>query len=169
MSVSLHALSIVPMIRGLEALEHLLGKALAHATTRKIDAGALLGARLFPDMHPLTRQIQLACDFSKGCAARLAGVENPVMPDTETSFEELKARLAKTLDFLRSVSPEQTAGPVDREIRVVLPFATFNFTAESYVTSWVLPNFYFHLVTAYNLLRHNGVELGKADFLGKLE
>lgn len=168
MSLSLHAMSLVPIIRGLGNLNGLLDKAVAHADARKIDPAALLSARLFPDMYPLTRQVQLASDFAKGCGARLAGVESPAMPDTESTFDELKARIGKTLAFLETLIPERIDGPAEREIVLTLSFATLRFTAESYVTSWVLPNFYFHLTTAYNVLRHNGVELGKTDFLGKV-
>jgi len=154
--------------RMLGNLDLLLDKAQAHAETAKYDIAAVLSARLFPDMFALTRQVQLATDFAKGACARLAGQEVPRWEDTETTLPELKARLRKTLDYLAGFTPAQFEQAATRAIELKTPAGVFHFTGDSSVTAWALPNFYFHLTTVYNLLRHNGVSVGKLDFIGKV-
>ncbi len=154
--------------RMLNNLSALLDKAQVHAEGAKYDVSALLSARLFPDMFPLTRQVQLATDFAKGCCARLVGQEVPRWEDTETTAPELQARLRKTLDYLAGFTPAQFADAAGRAIELKTPVGTFHFTGDSFVQTWALPNFYFHVTTAYNLLRHNGVPVGKLDFVGKI-
>jgi hypothetical protein len=160
--------SIPVFTKMLGNLSAVLDKAAQHCQARKIDPAALLGARLFPDMFPLTRQVQVATDQAKGGAARLAGREVPKYEDTEKSFDELKARIAKTLAFVGSVRPEHVAGSAARDITLPLGPNTLSFKGEWYLKHFVLPNFYFHVTTAYDILRHNGVELGKRDFIGTL-
>jgi hypothetical protein len=152
-------------IRNLNALSAILGKAAAHCEARKIDPAAFLSARLFPDMFPLTRQVQIAADMTKGGAARLAGIEIPKYEDNETTFAELQARLEKTIAFLKTIQPAQIDGKEDVDIVITLPSRTLEFKGLAYLTGFVLPNMYFHTTTAYDLLRHGGVELGKQDFL----
>ena len=158
--------SVPPMIHTLQNLSKVLDKATAQAATDKIDLATLLDARLAPDMFPFTRQIQIATDAAKGAAARLAGLEPPSFPDTETSFPELKARIAKTIAFLQSVKAEQLAGSEDREIKIVTPKMQLEFKGRDFLTKHALPNFYFHVTTAYGLLRHKGITIGKKDYLG---
>ncbi len=165
MAISLHAQSVAVLDHGLAVLASLLDKAAAHAAAAGYDVDVLSGARLFPDMLPLTRQVMIATDMAKGAAARLAGVEVPKWEDTETTFEQLQARLAKARAFLAGFTPAQYEGAEHRAIEIKTPSRAFQFTGEQYLLKWVLPNFYFHLTTAYNLLRHNGVPLGKMDFL----
>jgi len=169
MAMSLYDVSIPPLIRGLTNMSALLDKAAEHAAAKKIDSLAFAQARLFPDMHPLSRQVQIACDTAKGAAARLAGIEAPKHEDTETTLPELKARIAKTIDFLKSIGPAQLAGDDTRSIEMKFPNGAFKFTAVGYVTGFVLPNFYFHASMVYALLRKGGVEIGKRDFLGPIE
>lgn len=157
--------TIPPLLRALKNLTHILKKGEAYADAKKIEHSVLLGARLFPDMYPLTRQVQIATDMSKGAAARLAGVEIPKYEDNETSFDELQARLAKTIAFIESVTPAQFESSETREVTITVRKVDIKFTGQDYLLKWVLPNVYFHVTTAYNILRHNGVELGKADFL----
>ena len=151
------------MLRNLAAI---LDKAEAHAAARKIDPAALTAFRLYPDMFPLTRQVQIACDTAKGAVARLAGMEVPKHEDTEQTFAELKARIAKTLDFVESVLADRIEGSEEREIVVRLRGQDMKFSGLQYLLGVAQPNFYFHVTTAYDILRHNGVELGKRDFLG---
>jgi hypothetical protein len=151
------------MLRNLSAL---LEKAEAHCAARKIDPAALTSARLFPDMFPLARQVQIACDTAKGAAARLAGVEIPKHEDTEQTFPELRARIAKTLDFIESLPKAKFEGAEDREVVMKMRGEDVKFRGGQYLLAHATPNFYFHVTTAYDLLRHNGVELGKRDFLG---
>ncbi|MGO8829298.1 MAG: DUF1993 family protein [Steroidobacteraceae bacterium] len=169
MSISIYDISIPPMIRGLTNLSAILDKAAAHAAAKKFDPIVLAQARLYPDMHPLSRQVQIACDTAKGAAARLAGIEIPKHEDTEVTLAELKQRIAKTLDFLKSVTADQLKGAESRTIELKLPNTTLKFTACAYVTGFVLPNLYFHESIAYALLRHYGVEIGKADYLGAIQ
>jgi hypothetical protein len=168
MALSLYDVSIKGLIRGLANLSGLLDKAAGHAAARKFDPQILVQARLFPDMHPLVRQVQIACDTAKGAAARLAAVDVPKHEDTETTLDELKQRIAKTLDFLKSVRPDQVDGSEERAIEIKFPNGAMKFTATSYLVDFVLPNFYFHESMVYALLRNNGVEVGKTDFLGTL-
>lgn len=158
----------VPVFRQmLKNLSEILGKAEAHAAEKGVDAATLLNASLAPDMFNCVRQIQIATDHAKGATARLAGLEIPKYEDKETTVAELKARIQKTLDFMVSVTPSQFADAELREIKLVFPWATYDFTGQRYLTYWALPNFFFHATTAYDILRHQGVALGKADFLGK--
>jgi hypothetical protein len=169
MSLTLYQVSIPVLTRGLRNLAHLLEKAAAHAEAKKIDPAVFSSARLAPDMHPLSRQIQMATDTAKGCAARLAGIAVPSYADTEKTFPELQARLAKTLAFLQSVDATQIDGNEGRDVVLNLRGGERHFDGQSYLLSFVLPNFYFHVTTAYAILRHNGVEIGKADYLGKMD
>jgi hypothetical protein len=166
MSLSMYQASVPPAIQTLRALKAILGKAQAHCDARKIDPNAFLQSRLFPDMFPLTRQVQIACDMAKGAAARLAGADVPSWADTETTFAELQARVDQTIAYLASFSAEQIDGSEARPISIPLRDRTVEFDGQTYLTTWVLPNFHFHVTTAYNLLRHGGVEIGKRDFLG---
>jgi uncharacterized protein len=163
----LYDASVPVLVNFLKGLQAILKKAEAHCAARKIDPEALLRARLFPDMFPMTRQVQLVTDFAKGMGARLAGVAVPSFADTEQTFEELQARLAKTLDFLGTLKPEQFADAATRTITIKVGGHDMNFPGGEYLMGYALPNFYFHLATAYNILRHNGVELGKKDFMGR--
>ena len=167
MSLSMYEASAPTFASMLRNLDAILVKAQAHATTHKIDPAVLLNARLFPNMYPLLRQVQIATDQAKGCVARLAGVEIPRFEDSEKSFEEIRERLAKTIAFVDSVSAAQINGSEDRDIVVKAGSRELNFKGQPYLVGFVLPNFYFHLVTAYNILRHNGVELGKHDYTGE--
>src|SRR5271165_6183096 len=146
---SLYDISIPALIRGLTNMSAILDKAAAHAAAKKFDSVALAQARLYPDMYPLTRQVQIACDTAKGAAARLAGIEIPKHEDTEATLAELKQRVAKTLNFLKTVTPEQLKGAESRAIELKTPNGSLNFTGQSYVTHFVLPNFYFHESMAY--------------------
>ena len=169
MSVSLYDVSVPALILGLNNLSALLDKAAAHAEAKKLDAKALPDSRLIADMFPLKRQVQIACDTAKGAAARLAGIEIPKHEDTEATFDELKQRIAKTLAFVESVGRRQIDGREANEIALQFPSNTLKFTALDYVTKYVLPNLYFHITTAYAILRKNGVDIGKRDFLGKIQ
>jgi hypothetical protein len=168
MALSLYDVSIPPLIRGLTNLSAVLDKAAAHAEAKKIDPAVLAQARLYPDMHPLTRQVQIACDTAKGAAGRLAGIDIPKHEDNEVSLAELKQRIGKTLDFLKTVKASQFEGAESRSIEIKTPNRTLSFTGLTYLNHFVLPNFYFHETIAYALLRHGGVEVGKMDFLGAL-
>jgi hypothetical protein len=161
--------SIPVFVKMLGNLSALLDKAAAHCEAKKIDPATLLNFRLFPDMFPLARQVQIAADQAKGGAARLGGVEVPKYEDTEKTIPELKARLAKTVDFVKSVKPEQIANSEGREIKMQIGPNAVTFKGEWYLKHFVLPNLYFHVTTAYNILRHNGVELGKRDFIGGMQ
>lgn len=151
----------------LGALDAMLAKGEAHAQARKFDPANLLRARLAPDMFDLVKQVQIACDMAKSGGARLAGVDVPKHEDTETTFAELHARIAKVLAFLDTLDRAAIDGAADRLVTVPLRDRELRFSGRDYLVGWVLPNFYFHVTTAYALLRHNGVELGKADFLGR--
>jgi uncharacterized protein len=151
----------------LRNLSTLLDKAEAHCAAKKIDPVALTTYRLFPDMFPLTRQVQIACDSAKGAVARLAGVEIPKHEDTEQTFAELKQRIAKTIDFLESVPASKGDGTEEKEVVLQMRSGERRFKGMQYLLGHAYPNFYFHVTTAYNILRHNGVEIGKADFIGK--
>jgi hypothetical protein len=165
-TISIHDLSIPVLTRALTNLSSLLDKAAAHAAARKFDPAVLVQARLFPDMFPLSRQVQIACDTAKGAAGRLAGVDIPKHEDTETTLEELKQRIAKTLDFVTGVSVDQMKGAESKAIELKFGTRTVSFTGLSYLTDFVLPNLFFHETITYALLRSNGVEVGKMDFLG---
>jgi hypothetical protein len=169
MTISMYAASVPVFRQMLGGLDGLLSKAETYAADKKIDPAVLLQARLFPDMFPFTKQVQIATDFAKGAPARLAGIAVPSYEDNEQSFADLHARIAKTLSFMDTIKPEQVDGSEEREI-VVFPGTPreMKFPGQAYLLHFALPNFYFHVTTAYALLRHNGIELGKKDFLGKL-
>ena len=166
MALSMYDFSIPVLKQSLGSLAAILRKAADHAESRKIDPAAFIGARLFPDMFALAKQVQIATDQAKGCAARLAGIDIPSFEDNETTFGELQARIEKTIAFLDSVKAQQINGSETRDIVLQLRERTVEFKGQDYLLKWVMPNFYFHVTTAYNLLRHNGVEIGKRDFLG---
>jgi uncharacterized protein len=166
MSLSMYQASIPVFLRMLGNLSAILDKAAAHAEAKKIDPTILIRDRLAPDMLPFSFQVQAATDSAKGCAARLAGIEAPKFADNEVTFPELKERIAKTVTFLQSMTPAQIDGTEGRAITLSLRSGDRKFEGQEYLLYFVLPNFYFHVTTAYAILRHNGVELGKADFLG---
>lgn len=166
--LSTYAATIPPLKRALGNLASILEKGQEFADTKKIEHQVLLNARLFADMYPLTRQVQIATDMSKGAGARLAAIEIPTYEDNETSFAELQARIARTIAFLDSIKPEQLEGAAAREITISIRKTELKFSGQDYLLKWVMPNVYFHVTTAYNILRHNGVSLGKQDFLGHL-
>ena len=166
MKISMHALSVQVFVHTLGNLSRILEKGAASAAQRKFEPGVLLAARLAPDMLPLTRQVQIAADIAKNSVARLAGQEPPRFEDTETTIEQLRARLARTIDFLNSVPVNALEGSETREIRVPSGECTLEFKGLNFLQRWAIPNVFFHVTTAYAILRHNGVELGKRDFLG---
>jgi uncharacterized protein len=169
MKISMYEASIPTFLHSLRSLKALLEKGVAHAEARKFDPNLLATTRLAVDMLPLSRQIQIASDAAKGAAARLAGVEPPKFEDNETTMAELIARVDKTIDYLQGFKPAQLEGSEERTISIPTPRQTFTFPGLAYLRHWALPNFYFHVTTAYNLLRHNGVEIGKGDFLGRVQ
>ena len=166
MSLSMHSASVPVITHMLGNMLLWLDKAQAHAEARKFDTANYLGLRLAPDMFPLSRQVQIASDAAKGCMARLAGVEQPKWDDTEASLDELRARIRKTIDYVDAFQPSQIDGSEQREIVITLRSGERRMDGESYLKHWALPNFFFHATTLYALLRHAGVELGKADYLG---
>ncbi len=166
MPVSMSRLSVPVFKRGLGALSAILEKAEAHSVAKKIDETAFVQARLYPDMHPLARQVQIASDTAKGAVARLSGQDVPSFADTETTFAELKDRVAKTLAFIHSVAPDAIDGSETRTVVLNTRNGSKTFEGLDYLLGFALPNFYFHLTTTYAILRHNGVELGKMDFIG---
>ena len=166
MPVSMSSMSQPVFEHMLGNLSHFLDKAQAHAEAKKFDPAVLLQSRLAPDMLPLARQIQIACDGAKNGVARLSGVEAPKFDDTESSLGELKERIGKTLAYLASVPAAQLDGNESKDITFpVGKDKTRTMTGEAYLKHWMLPNFFFHVTTAYTILRHNGVELGKSDYL----
>ena len=166
MKMTMYQASLPIFVRMLHNLEAILAKGAAYAEAREIDPEVLVEARLYPDMFPLARQVQIATDVVKGCAARLAGQEPPKFEDNEASFPELAERLAKTIAFLETFKPEQIDGSEDKQITLHLRSRDLELDGYTYLTGFVTPNLYFHVTTAYDILRHNGVELGKADFIG---
>jgi hypothetical protein len=169
MTISMFDASIPVFVHGLNNLAGVLRKGAAHALAKKVDPAVYLGMRLAPDMFPLLKQVQIACDLAKGPAARLAGVERPTHEDVEHSFEDLIARIDKTIAFLQSITPEQLEGAEERSVSLTLRGNDVSFRGQPYLLYFALPNFYFHLTTSYALLRHAGVELGKADYVGPLQ
>jgi hypothetical protein len=165
LSLSLYEASIPGYIRMLQNLDAMLDKAVAHAEQTGTDLAAYTDARLADDMHPLPRQIHLASDAAKGGAARLARIDAPSMPDVETTIPELKERIAKTIAFLETIKPEQVNGDEERTIELKFPNRTMTFTAKDFLFGFSMPNFLFHVTTAYALLRNKGVPLGKMDYL----
>lgn len=166
MSLTMYQASIPVFVRMLGNLSAILDKATAHAEAKKIDPAIFVNARLAPDMYPLSRQVQIATDMVKGCAARLAGIEVPSYEDNEITFADLQARIAKTEAFIQSVSASQIDGSEDRKITLKFGSRELSFLGQAYLLDFVLPNFYFHLTTAYAILRHNGLEIGKKDYTG---
>jgi uncharacterized protein len=166
MSLSMYQVSVPRFANILNNLSNILDKAQAHVDARKIDPATLTTYRLFPDMLPFTKQVQIACDSAKGAVARLAGIENPVHEDNEKTLPELKARIAKTLAFIQSVSPAQIDGTEDKDIVVRRADTEVHYKGMQFLLGSAIPNIYFHVTTAYNILRHNGVEIGKRDYLG---
>jgi len=166
MSLSMYQASVPVFMRQLRNLSALLDKGLAHAGATGLDPAELVAARLAPDMLPLSSQVQIASDNAKGCAARLAGIEVPRWEDKEQTLAELQARIARTQDFLQGFEPGQIDGSETREITLKLRDREVKFSGQDYLLSFALPNFFFHMVTAYDLLRHKGVPLGKRDYLG---
>ena len=153
-------------IHSLRSLSAILTKAEAHCAARKIDPSVMLTARLFPDMLHFTRNVQIVCDTAKGLAARLSQTDLPSYADDEASFAELQARIQKTIDFMNAVPAAAFEGAEDREIVMKAGPREFKFTGANYLAGFATPNFYFHMTTAYNILRHNGVEIGKGDYMG---
>jgi len=166
MTLSMYAASVPVFRRALTQLGAVLDKGEAFAAARKIEPAVLLNARLAPDMFPLIRQVQIASDHAKGCASRLAGVEVPSWPDDEASFEQLQGRIRRTIEYLDGIKPAQIDGSEARPIKLAMRTITLNFSGQDYLLGFVLPNLFFHCTTAYAILRHNGVELGKRDFIG---
>jgi len=166
MSISMHSASAPVFVKMLTSLSKWLDAAEAHAVAKKFDPNVLLAARLAPDMLPFTNQVQIATDHAKGAMARLAGIEIPKYEDNEASIAELKARVRKTIDFVQSVPAAQVDGSEERDVVLPRRSGTLNLKGEGYLLQFAMPNFYFHVTTAYALLRHNGVEIGKADYLG---
>ncbi len=166
MTFSMYDVSVPVFTRGLGQLAHLLDKGLAYAETQNIDTATLVNARLAPDMFTLAGQVQSASDASKLAVARIAGIVAPSFPDTETTYEELQVRVTKTLDFIGTVDRAQIDGSDAREIVVKARGHELRFTPERYVLQFAIPNFFFHLTTAYGVLRHSGVPVGKLDYLG---
>jgi hypothetical protein len=167
MTISMYQACAPRFVNLLRNLSTLIEKADAHCAAKKIDPAALTTFRLYPDMFPFTRQVQIACDTAKGAVARLAGVEIPKHEDIEQTFAELKSRIAKTIDFIESVKPERIDGSEEKEIVLPMRSGERRFKGMQYLLGFAYPNFYFHVTTAYNILRHNGVEIGKTDFIGK--
>jgi hypothetical protein len=166
MSFTIYDASVVPMTRALNNLSKILDKAAAQAKAEDRPLAELIDGKLANDMRTLPFQIQSASDSAKGCAARLAGITAPSMPDTETTFPELQSRIARTVEFLNGVKPEQLAGTETHEIVLKFPNGEMKFSGAEYVTNFALPNFFFHVTTAYAILRHKGIGIGKMDFLG---
>jgi hypothetical protein len=163
--ISMHVMSAELFCNSLENLSAILGKGLAHATARKFDPAVLLAARLAPDMLPLTRQVQIACDIAKNSVARLAAQEARRFEDNETSFEQLRARIAAAIDYIKGIPASALEGSETRDIKVPAGERTLEFKGLEYLQRWAIPNVLFHVTTAYDILRHNGVELGKRDFI----
>lgn len=166
MSITMYQASVPYFQRMLGNLRKILEKGAAHAGAKKFDPAVLFSERLAPDMLPLARQVQIASDNAKGCCARLAGVEPPRFEDNETTYAQLLERVDKTLAFLKTIKREQVDGSEGRDVVLKFPNQTLNFKGQDYLMFFAIPNFTFHVVTAYNILRHNGVEIGKPDFLG---
>ena len=166
MNISMYQASVPRFASTLSNLSNILGKAQAYVDAKKLDPAALTTYRLFPDMFPLTKQVQIACDTAKGAVARLAGVQIPVYEDNEKTLAELQARIAKTLAFIQTVSAQQIDGSEDKDIVIKRADKETHYPGMQFLLGNALPNIYFHMTTAYNILRHNGVEIGKRDYLG---
>jgi uncharacterized protein len=168
MAMSMYQASVPAFLQTLRSLSAILDKAETFAAERRIDPTVLLGWRLAPDMFTLTRQVQIATDQAKGCCARLAGAEVPKYADDETTFADLRARIARTLDFVQRFEPSDIDGSEQRDITLTVGGRPMHFKGQPYLVSFVLPNFYFHATTAYAILRHCGLPIGKRDFLGAI-
>jgi hypothetical protein len=164
----MYQVAVPPFLQTLGALSSVLGKAEAHAGAKKFDPALLLASRLAPDMFPLSRQVQIACDFAKSTVARLAGIAVPSFADEEKSLADLRSRIDKTLDYVRSFKPSQIDGSEERDVTITLAGKPVTFKGQPYLVHFVLPNFYFHATVAYAILRQDGVELGKRDFMGSV-
>jgi uncharacterized protein len=169
MKISVHALSVDVFSVSLSNLSVLLEKGAAHAAAKKFDPSVLVNARIAPDMFPLSKQVQIACDLAKNSIARLAALEPPRFEDNEKTLEELRARIARTVDYIKGVPAGALEGSEDRDIKVPAgPDRTMEFKGLAFLQRWAIPNVFFHVTTTYNILRHNGVEIGKRDFLGAI-
>jgi uncharacterized protein len=166
MSISMYQASVPRFVNILGNLSNIIDKAQAHVDAKKLDAAALTTYRLFPDMLPMTAQVQIACDAAKGVVARLAGVGIPAFEDNEKTLADLKARIAKTIAFIQTVTPAQIDGTEDKEIVIKRGDKETRYKGMQFLLGHALPNFYFHVTTTYNILRHNGIEIGKRDYLG---
>ena len=166
MKISMHAMSHEVFRKALTQLLHIMEKGVASASARNFDTSVLVNARLAPDMFPFVKQIQLTSDFAKNSMARLAGVDPPRFDDSETTMDELVARVKKTLEYIATIPASAFEGSETRDIKIPLRDRTLEMKGLPYLQNWAIPNFFFHYVTAYNLLRHNGVDVGKRDFLG---
>ncbi len=166
MSISMYQASVPRFVNILGNLSNILDKAQAHLDAKKIADASLTAFRLFPDMLPMTTQVQIACDAAKGVVARLAGVEIPAFADDETTIAQLKARVAKTIAFIQTITPAQLDGTEDKDIVIKRGEKETHYKGMQFLLGHAIPNFYFHVSTTYNILRHNGVEIGKRDFLG---
>jgi hypothetical protein len=169
MTISMYQASVPLITKMLINLKAILQKAIAHAKAKKIEESALLNARLYPDMFVLTRQVQIACDFGRATAARLAGLEPPAYEENEQSLAELVSRIDRSVDYLQSLKPQQIDGSENREIVRPVRGEPKKFTGINYLLQFALPNFFFHVTTAYAILRHNGIEIGKYDYIGALD
>ena len=166
MTISMHQASVPRFVNILGNLSNILDKAQTHVDAKKLDTATLTDYRLFPDMLPMKSQVQIACDTAKGVVARLAGVEIPVYEDDEKTLVDLKARIAKTIAFIQTVTPRQIDGTEDKEIVIKRGDKETHYKGMQFLLGHAVPNFYFHVTTTYNILRHNGVEIGKRDYLG---
>lgn len=166
MSLSMYSSSIPVFLRFMKNLSTLLKKGAEFAAEKKVDEKVLTGARLYPDMFPLSRQVQIACDVAKGCGARLAGVDVPKYEDNEVTFADLQARIDKTVAFLNTLSASQIDGSEQKQIKLQAGPRELEFIGDFFLRNWALPNMFFHVTTTYNILRHNGVPVGKTDYLG---
>ena len=166
MTMSMYQASIPQFVKMLTNLSNILKKSEAFAKEMNIDGAVLINDRLAPDMFPLSKQIQIACDQVKNGMARLAGVESPKFDDHESTFEQLQERIEKTIVFAKAITPAQLEGSETKEIKFSIKEWNFEFVGEQYLLTWIIPNLYFHITTAYNILRHNGVQIGKSDYLG---
>lgn len=169
MAISVFDQTVSAMSRGLLNLDAIVSKAGEYAEEKKIDPVVLIQGRLYPDMLPFVAQIRIATDTAKGAAARLCGADMPKWADDEATFEEIHGRIRKALNYLSGFKPDQFEGSETKKIELKLPNRTMQFVGRDYVLGFVLPNFYFHVTTAYNILRHNGLVIGKLDFLGELQ
>ena len=168
MTISMYQASVPRIVNMLTNLDHLLDKALVHIETKKWNESALTQFRLYPDMLPMTRQVQIACDTAKGVVARLAGVDIPAYEDTEVSFADLKQRIAKTMAFINGFGPAQIDGTEDKDIVTKRGDVETHYKGMQFLLNHAMPNIYFHVTTVYTILRHNGIEIGKRDYLGKI-